>query len=68
MAENQRQKRKNRKEKTEKQRMRVLERQMGCLILRVLLLKEWKVKAEKQKSRKAEKQKALTRSNDGRKN
>jgi hypothetical protein len=60
MAEKQRQKRKNRKEKTEKQRMRVLERQMGCLILRVLLLKEWKVKAEKQK--------ALTRSNDGRKN
>jgi hypothetical protein len=54
MAEKQRQKRKNRKEKTEKQRMRVLERQMGCLILRVLLLKEWKVKAEKQKSRKAE--------------
>ena len=49
---------------------------MGCLILRVLLLKEWKVKAEKQKSRKAEKQKsrkaeklkAITRSNDGRKN
>jgi hypothetical protein len=52
MAEKQRQKRKNRKGKTEKQRMRVLERQMGCLILRVLLLKEWKVKAEKQKSRK----------------
>jgi hypothetical protein len=68
MAEKQRQKRKNRKEKTEKQRMRVLERQMGCLILRVLLLKEWKVKAEKQKSRKAEKLKAITRSNDGRKN